>query len=105
MANQIAFPQLRDDNPYYFGVVAQFPDGSLALDSGDLVYSKSVNDKYYTIANNDSLDALAGQDGAYGNSKFWWVIAKINNVFDPFKLNSGDTFVIPDLNTLEVNNL
>lgn len=98
-------PVLRDDNPYYNGQVATFPDGSQALDPGPLVYTKSPNDKYYTLGQGDTLDNIAGQDGAYGNSKYWWVIAKVNNVFDPFSLTAGDTMVIPDKDILDVNNL
>lgn len=101
----VSLPTLQDDNPYYGADVAQFPDGSFALDPADLVYTQSPNDKYYTLGQGDTLDNIAGQSGAYSNSKLWWVIAKVNNIFDPFNLTIGDTLVIPDKDTLDVNNL
>lgn len=99
----IVSPVLRDDNPYYFGTVIVFPDGSLALDSAPLVYAKSENDRYYTVADGETLENISYE--AYGSSKWWHVIAKINGVFFPFALPIGATLVIPDLDTLQINNL
>lgn len=101
----ITLPVLDDDNPYYGSQVAQFPDGSLALDPVPVVYIQGPNDKYFTVSEGDTLDNIAGQSGAYGNSKLWHIIAKVNNIFDPFNLNPGDTLVIPDKNTLDLNSL
>lgn len=44
----------------------------------------------------DTLDSLALQ--YYGNPLFWWIIADINGIIDPFKLRVGSTLIIPYLN-------
>jgi hypothetical protein len=103
MADQILLPDLRDDNPYYNGTVFEFDDGSLSLDRTPLVYEKSENDRYYTIGEGESLDGISNQ--AYFNSKLWWMIADINEVFFPLDLSIGETFVIPDYNKAQIANL
>lgn len=96
-------PELRDNNPYFTGVVSVFSDGSVALDPGDLVYQKSEQDRYYTIIDEESLNAIAFK--AYGDSKLWHILAKVNNLFDPFNLESGSTLLIPDLDHTQFANL
>lgn len=99
----IAPPVLRADNPYYYGQVFIFPDGSVSLDGLEVVYIPSENDRYYTVGEGESLSDISDQ--AYSNSKSWWVIAKVNNIFFPLDLEVGATLVIPDLDTFEINNL
>lgn len=101
--SQITLPILRDDNPYYFGSVFQFPDGSLSLDRTSIIYKQSPNDQYYTVGDGENLSDISY--AAYGNSKYWWVIADVNGIFFPFDLPIGETLVIPDLDALQINNL
>lgn len=105
MANSttIALPELRDNNPYYTGVIVVFADGSLALDPGPLAYTKSEQDRYYTVIDEENLSNIAFQ--AYGDSKLWHLLAKVNNLFDPFTLESGSTLLIPDLAQIQMSNL
>lgn len=100
--SSLELPTLRNDNPYSTGSVFIFPDNSLSLDRELLVYVKSQNDRYYTIGDGDTLWNISYQ--AYGSSKYWWVIADVNNLFGAFDLNTGDTLLIPDLNTIQANN-
>lgn len=103
MPTTITLPVLRDDNPYSGGTVFIFPDGSMSLDRNPVVYQKSINDRYYTVGDGESLDNISYE--AYASSKRWWQIADVNKVFFPFQLDIGVTLVIPDLDTLEINNL
>lgn len=103
MSTTIALPELRDDNPYYNGVITVFKDGSLALDPGPLVYNKSDQDRYYTVIDEENLSNIAFE--GFGSSKLWHIIAKVNNLFDPFILESGSTLLIPDLAHVQFANL
>lgn len=99
----VIIPELREDNPYYFGSVFIFPDGSMALDRAPVIYSQSDKDRYFTVGDGDEIDPIAYE--AYSNSKFWWLIADVNNILFPFELNIGDTLVIPDLDQIQIANL
>lgn len=101
--NSIPLPVLRDDNPYATGSVAVFKDGSVALDPGDFNYIKSQGDRYYTVIDEENLNSISYQ--AYGNAKLWWVLAKANNLFSPFDLESGLTLLVPDIKTMQIANL
>jgi hypothetical protein len=103
MAKTINFPILRDDNPYYYGLIFVFPDGSLSLDRQPINYVASPNDRYYTVSDGENLSDISYL--AYGSSKWWWVIADVNKLFFPFDLEIGITLVIPDLDALQINNL
>lgn len=101
--NSSTLPQLRDNNPYYNGSVAVFGDGTLSLDPAPLAYEKSDQDRYYTVIDEENLNNIAFQ--AYGDSKLWHILAKVNNIFDPFILESGSTLIIPDLAHIQIANL
>lgn len=103
MATSVTLPILRDDNPYYGGTVFVFPDGSLSLDRTPVVYQKSANDRYYTVSDGEVLSDISY--AGYNTSKDWWVIADVNKIFFPFTLDTGITLIIPDLDTLQINNL
>lgn len=96
-------PVLREDNPFYNGVVFVFPDGSLSLDRTPVQYSPSVNDRYYTVSENESITDISF--AAYGDSKYWWVLADVNNIFTPWCISAGTTLVVPDLDEVQVNSL
>lgn len=61
---------------------------------------KSVDDKYiYITDNNIRLDNIALSE--YGDSKLWWIIAKINNIFNPLQIIPyGTVLRVPDLTNL-----
>lgn len=99
----IDFPILRDDNPYYSGVVFQFDDGSLALDRVPLDYEQSDADRYYTVGDMEEIDMIAYE--GYNNSKLWWVIADANNILFPFQLDRGTTLLIPDEDQVQIQSL
>lgn len=101
-ATTLTLPELRDNNPYFTGSVSLFTDGTYTMDAGDFNYLKSDKDRYYTTQDNENLSAIAFQ--AYGDSKLWWIIAKANNVFDPFTLDAGTTLLIPSLNHIQIAN-
>jgi len=104
MANEI---ELRADNPFSLGEVFVYPEGDSLLFSGDINYVKSKGDRYFTVVEGDTLWTIANE--AYGNSKYWWLIQKVNDLGpmpDPgFELPIGKSLLIPDLPTFKTANL
>lgn len=62
--------------------------------------SKSI-DSYvkHTVLINESLDTIALK--YYGNPLYWWIIADINDIVDPFKLKVGTDLIVPYLNQVK----
>lgn len=64
--------------------------------------SKKV-DSYikHIVKENETLDTLALK--YYANPLYWWIIADMNNIQDPFKLKVGTLLIVPYLNQIKFN--
>lgn len=92
--------RLRPNNPYSNGQIVQFKDGTYSLDRAKVAYISSPNDEIHIVTNSDSLSYLAGK--YYKDSKYWWLIADINDIrVNPILEFSqtyiGKAIIIPDL--------
>lgn len=95
--------QLRENNPYSIGSLFLFKEGDVLLDPGQPTFVKSKRDRYYTVESSDDIWTIAFK--AYGNSKWYWVILYANNIDFAFDIVTGQTLLIPDLNTFKVTSL
>lgn len=102
MATQVDPIVLRENNPYSISDIIILPDKSLVLEAREIKYTKSERDRYFTTIQGDTLWAIAYE--AYGDSKYWWLIAKVNKIDVPFELEAGLSLLIPDLVTFQLNN-
>lgn len=100
----IDIPQifLSENNPYAHGVIIVLEPADLVLQADPLVYKKSINDRYYTVEQGDTLGLIAYY--AYADSREWRRIADANNIMDPFNIQPGTSLLIPDLQTSRVLN-
>lgn len=103
----VADLELRLNNPYSLSKILTFDDGISLLDSPQISYDKSPNDRYYTVEDKDNYQDIA--DAAYGDSKWWWIIYMVNHpnnpeLDDPFVLPVSTTLLIPDLETFKLKN-
>lgn len=95
--------ELRDNNLYVNGEIIVFlEDGEEILTRELLVIEPKVEDKYHTVVDNDYLDKLADEyysDFVSDASKYWWVIADANNIYDPTDISDlvGTDILIPDI--------
>lgn len=94
--------KLWPSNPYVNGFVYQFTNGDTRLLKDPLIYQPSSGDKYHTITEDETLSSLAYE--YYGDSKYYHIIAEVNNITFPLDLTIGTVIIIPDLtNTLTIN--
>ena len=95
--------ELRTNNLYASGAIEEFNNGekSLIREPVDFVID-STDNSYHIITKFDRLDLIAYQ--FYGTiiedaSKYWWVIADVNEITNPLDLKDlvGTRIVIPDI--------
>ena len=53
----------------------------------------------HTVSLTDTLDSIALK--YYGNPLYWWIIADINNIQDPFDLKPETVLIVPYLNQVK----
>lgn len=90
--------RLRLNNPWTFGSITTFDDGSESLDRPRLKHVPSVKDKYHLVTDFDDLQSLAFK--YYGDSKFYFIIKDVNNLDNFFVLNVGKSLIIPDIDRI-----
>lgn len=79
---------------YDQGYIIHFNEGDEALYRDFIGYTPSINDRFHTIAEDETLLSIARR--YYGYSSFWFIIADANNIEDVFDLTVGDTICIPN---------
>lgn len=89
------------NNPYGDGIVFTFKEGDQQLGRTPLIYVQSSRDRTYTIQDGDDLWAISY--GAYGESKWYWVLQEVNAYLCAEDIQTNDTIIIPDLDFLFTN--
>ena len=92
--------EINPDNPFVTGYLLTYKEGDTSLERQKIEHSASPNDKLHTVKDGDNLSDLSSD--YYKSSKWWWVIADVNNVYDPFDLTPHKNLIIPDLNLIKV---
>lgn len=95
--------ELRENNLYRNGRVIEFPEqGESILQRKLIKYTAQESDQYYTVKKEDRLDIIAYKaykDIVEDSSKYWWVIADVNNIMNPLDIDDlvGKEILIPDI--------
>ncbi len=100
--------ELRENNLYVNGRIIQFSDGTSILIRDKIIYAGQENDLYYTVKDGDELTNLAWRfykRFVLDASKYWWIIADVNNIYNPFELDDliGKDILIPNILTIKLN--
>lgn len=95
--------ELRTDNPFSTGFVYKYEEGDESLERFKLNHVPSEKDKLHTVRDYDNLSDISFD--YYGNSKYWWIIADINNIDNPFELLVNSNLIIPDLDSIKASAL
>lgn len=95
--------ELRSNNLYASGTIEEFPNGEKSLTRQAINFEvDSTDNVYHIVTKFDRIDLIAYQfykDAVEDASKYWWVIADVNNINNPLDLTSlvGTRIVIPDI--------
>lgn len=94
MAN--LFFQVSAENLYSTGYIVELPDGRLLLKRNKVEYAPTADkDITHLVKDNDRIWDIAFR--YYQKDLEWSVIADVNKVYNPFELESGTEFIVPDL--------
>lgn len=80
---------------YKGAVQHKFSDGTIELERTQYKHKNSIGDIIHTIMEGDTLTLLAYR--YYGEPLYWYLIADINNVLNPFDLSIGVKLIIPNI--------
>lgn len=101
--------ELRQNNVYRNGVITTFIESNESILLRDkLNIENFVNNQYHIVTDFDRLDLLAYKyysEIVDDSSKYWWVIADVNNIMNPLDLSElvGTQIIIPDLLRIIIN--
>lgn len=94
---------LRENNLYRNGVLIEFEGTDEVLLSRDLLdIEGTLQDSYHTVLESDRLDLIAYKyykNKVSDSSKYWWVIADANAIYNPLDLSElvGEEILIPNI--------
>lgn len=83
------------------GFIVKYIEGDMSLERMRLNPKPSPKDKLHTIRDFDTLWDLAYD--FYGNSKYWWIIADVNKIINPFELEVNSNLIIPDIDKVRAS--
>jgi nucleoid-associated protein YgaU len=98
--------RIRRFNMYQTGKVYNFPveDEQLLL-RDKINYTSGLFDKSHTVKQNETIWGIAYEeyrDKVNNPSRYWWIIADANDIFNPFDLTDlvGKDIIIPSISNV-----
>ena len=101
--------RVKANSVYRNGGVFTFPEeDEKALLRNLINYRKREEDRYHTVRFGDTIDSIAFQyynQERLDSSKYWWVIADVNNIPFPIDISSyiGQELLIPAIYNVELD--
>lgn len=94
--------RVKTNDLYRNGWVEKFPTGEMLLLREKYTAKATLTDRYHVLKRGELLDSVAWQyykDEVKDASKFWWIIADVNSIFNPLDLSDyvGKQIIIPNL--------
>lgn len=95
------------NNMYANGRIFELDNGEVLLLRNRLSYTGGVDDEWETLKSGDRLELIAWRyykDKVANPERLWWVIADVNNIYNPFDLSShvGQDLLIPNYERLKL---
>lgn len=87
--------QVNSNNLFITGYITKFKDGTQWLERKYISNFPKPGDKTHTIIDTDTLLSIAKTH--YNDCKYWFIIADVNYIENPFELTTGDVLNIPNL--------
>lgn len=94
--------KLKDNNLYSNGKIIEFKSGDKLLLRNKLKYELGTDDIYHLVKDGDRLDLLAYRyydSNVEDASKYWWILADVNEIMNPLDLSElvGTEILIPNI--------
>tara|TARA_R110001599_G_scaffold305781_1_gene512171 strand:+ start:145 stop:456 length:312 start_codon:yes stop_codon:yes gene_type:complete len=86
---------LRPDNPYSTGSIESFEDNQPILVREKILYKPAEDDDFHLVIQGEDLTTISFK--WYESSKYYWVLADVNNIENPLDLTGITGLVIPSL--------
>lgn len=98
---------LQPNNLFINGKIIQYKSGESVLIREKLKASDFKNISYYPVTSGSELSIISykSYNGKVPDaSKLWWLIADVNDIFNPFDLSEfeGKDLIIPDIYELKL---
>ena len=85
---------------YSNGITINYQEGDTSLQRKTIVHKEDLEDKTYIIRQDDTLSSIANK--FYNEPLYWYIIADVNNIDNPFILETGKSIIIPNINKYEL---
>lgn len=96
--------QVQINNLFFTGYVVRFDNGdNPLLERFKIDYKDNKGDQYHVVKDNERLDLIAYN--YYGDSLLWWVIADVNEIYNPLEITPGDSLLIPEFEKVKALSL
>jgi len=87
--------EVQNNNLFITGFITNFSDGTRLLERKVIQLTPNTPFKSYPVKDTDTLLGIAKR--FYGDCKYWFILADVNNVEFPMEVESGTIIKIPDL--------
>ena len=85
-------------NLYTEGFILEYEEDEISLERLPELLRPDIDDTVHIIIDGDTLQSIAFL--YYNNPSLWYIIADINNIDNPFFLQTGDKLIIPTKNNV-----
>ena len=85
---------------YSNGITINYQEGDTSLQRKTIVHKEDLEDKSYIIRQDDTLSSISNK--FYNEPLYWYIIADVNNIDNPFILETGKSIIIPNINNYEL---
>ena len=85
---------------YSNGITINYQEGDTSLQRKTIVHKEDLEDKSYIIRQDDTLSSIAYK--FYNEPLYWYIIADVNNIDNPFILETGKSIIIPNINKYDI---
>ena len=85
---------------YYSGYYIIYQEGDRSLERLPIIHREDLDDKSYIIRDEDTLTSISNLH--YGEPIYWYLIADVNEIQNPFVLQVGTSIIIPNIKKYEL---
>lgn len=85
---------------YGKGYIVNYIEGDRSLERNTYRYNPGIGDKAHIVIEGQNLEYISFL--YYKTPLYWFLIADVNEVDNPFYLEPGQNIIIPDLNNYKL---